>query len=326
MMTYVAHQPGAAGLMHLAQAPVPSVAPGQVLIRVAAAGVNRPDILQRQGLYPPPADASPVLGLEVAGEVIAKGEGVERWQLGDQVCALVNGGGYATHALAPGDQCLPIPAGLSLLQAAALPETLFTLWHNLVQRAHLQAGERLLVHGGASGIGTMAIQLARALGAQVFVTAGSAAKCATCERLGAQAINYHEQDFVAEIKARTAGQGVEVILDMVGGDYVQRNFAAAAKDGRIVNIAFLQGSQVQLDLMPLMLKRLTLTGSTLRAQAPAAKAQIARELEQQLWPLIAAGNILPVIDSVYSLAQVAQAHQRMESNQHIGKLVMDLSL
>ena len=326
MMTYVAHQPGAAGLMQLAQAPVPEVADGQVLIRVAAAGINRPDVLQRQGLYPPPADASPVLGLEVAGEIIAKGAGVERWQLGDQVCALVNGGGYATHALAPADQCLPIPAGLSLVQAAALPETLFTLWHNLIQRAGLQTGERLLVHGGASGIGTMAIQLASALGARVWVTAGSAAKCAACEQLGAQAINYREQDFVAEIKAHTAGQGVDVILDMVGGDYVQRNFAAAAKDGRIVNIAFLQGSRVQLDLMPLMLKRLTLTGSTLRAQSPAAKTQIAQELEQQLWPLIAAGKIRPVIDSVYSLAQVAEAHQRMESNQHIGKLVMDLSL
>ena len=326
MMTYVAHQPGAAGLMQLAQAPVPEVADGQVLIRVAAAGINRPDVLQRQGLYPPPADASPVLGLEVAGEIIAKGAGVERWQLGDQVCALVNGGGYATHVLAPADQCLPIPAGLSLVQAAALPETLFTLWHNLIQRAGLQTGERLLVHGGASGIGTMAIQLASALGARVWVTAGSAAKCAACEQLGAQAINYREQDFVAEIKAHTAGQGVDVILDMVGGDYVQRNFAAAAKDGRIVNIAFLQGSRVQLDLMPLMLKRLTLTGSTLRAQSPAAKTQIAQELEQQLWPLIAAGKIRPVIDSVYSLAQVAEAHQRMESNQHIGKLVMDLSL
>ena len=326
MMTYVAHQPGVAGLMQLAQAPVPEVADGQVLIRVAAAGINRPDVLQRQGLYPPPADASPVLGLEVAGEIIAKGAGVERWQLGDQVCALVNGGGYATHALAPADQCLPIPAGLSLVQAAALPETLFTLWHNLIQRAGLQTGERLLVHGGASGIGTMAIQLASALGARVWVTAGSAAKCAACEQLGAQAINYREQDFVAEIKAHTAGQGVDVILDMVGGDYVQRNFAAAAKDGRIVNIAFLQGSRVQLDLMPLMLKRLTLTGSTLRAQSPAAKTQIAQELEQQLWPLIAAGKIRPVIDSVYSLAQVAEAHQRMESNQHIGKLVMDLSL
>ncbi|WP_062060792.1 NAD(P)H-quinone oxidoreductase [Cellvibrio sp. OA-2007] len=303
---------------------VPQPNADEVLIRVYAAGINRPDILQRQGAYPAPADASPILGLEVAGEIIACGEKVKRWQLGDKVCALVNGGGYADYSLAPAAQCLPIPAGFSYVQAAALPETFFTVWHNLFQRAHLTAGESVLIHGGASGIGTAAIQLARAAGAQVFTTAGSAEKCAAISALGAISIHYNEQDFVAVIKEHTQGQGVNVILDMVGGDYIQRNISAAAKEGRIVNIAFLQGSKAQLDFMPLMLKRLTLTGSTLRSQSTATKATIARELEEKVWPQLNNKTIEPVIDSVFPFAQVAAAHMRMESNQHIGKIILTL--
>ncbi len=298
----------------------------EVLIRVYAAGINRPDILQRQGVYPPPADASPILGLEVAGNVVACGANVKRWKLGDKICALLNGGGYAEYAVAPADQCLPIPQDFSYVQAAALPETFFTVWHNLFQRAQLKAGESLLIHGGSSGIGTTAIQLARAFGAQVFATAGSAEKCSAINLLGATAFHYREQDFVAVIKEQANGQGVNVILDMVGGDYIQRNFSAAAKDGRIVNIAFLKGSKLQVDLMPLMLKRLTLTGSTLRVQSAQAKAVIARELEQKVWPLLNNKTINPVIDSVFPFEQVAAAHERMESNQHIGKIILDLTL
>jgi NADPH2:quinone reductase len=298
----------------------------EVLIKVYAAGINRPDILQRQGVYLPPADASPILGLEVAGEITACGTNVKRWKQGDKVCALVNGGGYAEYAAAPAEQCLPIPQGFSYVQVAALPETFFTVWHNLFQRAQLKTGESLLIHGGSSGIGTAAIQLARAFNVQVFATAGSAEKCAVINALGATAINYREEDFVAVIKAQTQGQGVNIILDMVGGDYIQRNFSAAAKDGRIVNIAFLQGSKTQVDFMPLMLKRLTLTGSTLRAQSAQAKARIASELEENVWPLLNNKTIEPVIDSVFSFEQVAAAHTRMESNQHIGKIILDLTL
>jgi putative PIG3 family NAD(P)H quinone oxidoreductase len=245
--------------------------------------------------------------------------------VGDKVCALVNGGGYAQYALAPAAQCLPIPVGFSFVQAAALPETLFTVWHNLFQRAQLTAGESLLIHGGSSGIGTTAIQLAKALGSKVFVTAGTQEKCKACEKLGAVAINYHEQDFVAEIKSLTQGQGADVILDMVGGDYIQRNFSAAAKDGRIVNIAFLRGSKYEVDFMPLMLKRLTLMGSTLRAQSAISKAAIAGELAEQVWPLLSNQKIKPVIDSVFPLTQVAAAHERMESSQHIGKIILEVA-
>lgn len=315
----------APGGLVLQTMPRPVPAAGQVLIRVRAAGINRPDLMQRQGLYPAPADASPVLGLEVAGDIVAVGAGVAEWQPGAQVCALVNGGGYAEYALAQAAQCLPIPSGFSYLQAAALPETFFTVWHNLWQRAQLKSGETLLVHGGSSGIGTAAIQLAVALGVRVFATAGSAEKCAAIAALGAEAIPYRQQDFVAEIKRLTQGQGVNVILDMVGGDYIQRNFAAAAKDGRIVNIAFLNGSKTELDLMPLMLKRLTLTGSTLRAQSPQVKALIAQELKQQVWPLLAAHTITPIIDSVFPLAAAASAHARMESGQHIGKIMLEVN-
>ena len=316
---------GDASNLQLAQMAIPEPKPDEVLIKVYAAGVNRPDILQRQGLYPAPENASPILGLEVAGEIVACGVNVKRWQLGDNVCALVDGGGYADYALAPAAQCLPMPAGYSYVQAAALPETFFTVWHNLFQRAHLQAGETLLIHGGASGIGVAAIQIARAFGINIIATAGSAAKCAAIERLGAQAINYRERDFVAEAKQLTQGLGANVILDMVGGDYIQRNFSAAAKDGRIVNIAFLNGSKTMVDFMPLMLKRLTLTGSTLRAQSSSVKANIAAELELNIWPLVKAKIISPLIDSVFALSDVAAAHRHMESNQHIGKIILDMA-
>lgn len=316
---------GDASNLQLTQMAIPEPKPDEVLIKVYAAGVNRPDILQRQGLYPAPENASPILGLEVAGEIVACGVNVKRWQLGDNVCALVDGGGYADYALAPAAQCLPMPAGYSYVQAAALPETFFTVWHNLFQRAHLQAGETLLIHGGASGIGVAAIQIARAFGINIIATAGSAAKCAAIERLGAQAINYRERDFVAEVKQLTQGLGANVILDMVGGDYIQRNFSAAAKDGRIVNIAFLNGSKTMVDFMPLMLKRLTLTGSTLRAQPAAVKANIAAELELNIWPLVKAKTISPLIDSVFALSDVAAAHRHMESNQHIGKIILDMA-
>jgi putative PIG3 family NAD(P)H quinone oxidoreductase len=313
---------GSTDVLYIASTDNPRPRSGEVLIRVRAAGINRPDILQRQGLYPPPADASPILGLEVAGEIVERGDDVADWQVGDEVCALVNGGGYAEYAVAPAAQCLVIPHQFSFVQAAALPETFFTVWHNLFQRAQLASGETLLIHGGASGIGTTAIQLAIAFGVKVFATAGSAEKCDTIAALGAVAINYRDTDFVAEIKSQTQGQGANVILDMVGGDYVQRNISTAAKDGRIVNIAFLNGSKVELDLMPLMLKRLTLTGSTLRAQSPQSKAIIAQELKQHVWPLLNEQKIKPVIDSVYSFDEVVSAHERMESNKHIGKLVL----
>lgn len=316
---------GDANVLRLDCMDVPAPNDEQVLIRIYAAGINRPDILQRQGLYPVPADASSVLGLEVAGEVVCCGKQVSRWQPGDKVCALVNGGGYAEYVLAPAAQCLPIPTGFSYIEAAALPEALFTLWHNLFQRAHLMRGETLLVHGGASGIGVTAIQIANALGVRVIATASSAPKCHAIVQLGALAINYKEQDFVVEVKRLTREQGADVILDMVGGEYIQRNFSAAAKEGRIVNIAFLAGSKTSVDFMPLMLKRLTLTGSTLRAQSAAAKTIIARELEENIWPLLMSGRIRPVIDSVFALAEVAAAHQRMESNQHIGKIILDLT-
>ncbi|RYY76351.1 MAG: NAD(P)H-quinone oxidoreductase [Gammaproteobacteria bacterium] len=316
---------GDANVLRICEATVPQPAAQQVLIRVFAAGINRPDILQRQGLYPPPVDASPILGLEVAGEITEIGKDVTNWKIGDKVCALVNGGGYAEYAVAPAAQCLPIPDTFSFVQAAALPETFFTVWHNLFQRAKLKSGETLLIHGGTSGIGTTAIQLAIAFGVKVFATAGSVEKCQAIESLGAVAINYREQDFVTEIKAQTQERGVNVILDMVGGDYIQRNFSAAAKDARIVNIAFLNGSKTELDLMPLMLKRLTLTGSTLRAQPPQIKADIAKELEEQVWPLLNNQTIKPLIDSVFAFEDVAKAHERMESSQHIGKIVLNLN-
>lgn len=325
MMKYVKLvQPGAAENLSIDTMEAPVAKDDEVLIRVLAAGINRPDILQRQGLYPPPVDASPILGLEVAGEIVACGKQVKQWQVGDKVCALVNGGGYAEYAVAPAAQCLPLPDGFSFTAAAVLPETFFTLWHNLFQRAKLIAGESLLVHGGAGGIGITAIQLATAFGVKVFATASTAEKCEFIEQLGAVAIRYTQTDFVKEIKQKTQGQGVNVILDILGADILQKNLSAAAIEGRIVSIAFLKGSQYSLDLMPLMMKRLTLTGSTLRAQLATTKAKIADELKQQVWPLLNQQKIKPVIDSVFVLDDVVKAHQRMESNQHIGKIVLTL--
>lgn len=318
--------PGLADQMRVSNMPTPEPKADEVLIRVFAAGVNRPDIMQRQGLYPPPQDASSVLGLEVAGEVVACGETVNQWRTGDKVCALVNGGGYAEYALAPQAQCLPIPSCLTFVEAAALPETFFTVWHNLWQRARLQTGETLLIHGGSSGIGTTAIQMAVALGVKVFVTAGNDEKCKSCEKLGAtKAINYRTQDFVAEIKRLTDGYGVDVILDMVGGDYIQRNLSAAALEGRIVNIAYLNGSKTGMDFMPLMLKRLTLTGSTLRAQSAAVKQSIAQDLKTHIWPLLEKQMVKPVVAGTFPFAEVSKAHRLMESSEHIGKIILDMS-
>lgn len=296
---------------------------GEVLIEVAAAGVNRPDVVQRQGGYPPPPGASDIPGLEVAGTIVATGAGVSTLLIGDRVCALITGGGYAEYCPAPAAQVLPVPAGLDMIEAAALPETFFTVWSNVFDRGRLQPGERFLVHGGSSGIGTVAIQLARAFEARVFATAGSAEKCAACERLGAErAINYHDENFVEVAKALTGGVGLDLILDMVGGDYIQRNIAALATEGRLVQIAFLAGANVELNLMPLMLKRLTLTGATLRARAIEDKAAIADALRSRVWPLLESGRVRPVIDSTVALADAAKAHERIESGEHIGKIVL----
>jgi NADPH2:quinone reductase len=302
--------------------PVPEPGPGEVLIEVAAAGINRPDVLQRQGLYPPPKGASDLLGLEVAGKVVAQGPGVSRFKDGDLVCALV-GGGYAEFAVAPESATLPVPQSLSLVQAAALPETVFTVWHNVFERGGLKRGEWLLVHGGASGIGTTAIQMATALGAKVMVTVGSAWKVKSCEALGAvRAIDYRTEDFVEAVRETTGGRGANVILDMVGGDYIEKNLRAAADEGRIVQIAFLKGSKVEIDLMRLMMRRLTLTGSTLRAQSAEAKARMARAIEEHIWPLVAAGKLKPVIDSTFKLEDAAGAHRRIDDPEHIGKIVL----
>jgi NADPH2:quinone reductase len=316
--------PGAPDVLRAATLPVPTPAPGEVLIAVRAAGVNRPDVIQRKGAYPPPPGASPLPGLEVAGEIAAVGAGVTEWKTGDEACALLAGGGYAQYAAVPAGQCLPVPKGLSMTEAASLPETFFTVWSNLFDRARLQAGETLLVHGGTSGIGITAIQMASAFGARVLATAGSAEKCAACVELGAaQGINYNEMDFVEAVREATNGKGADVILDMVGGDYVARNLKACAADGRIVQIAFLGGSKVTLDLMALMRNRITLTGSTLRPREVAFKAAIAQSLREKVWPLIEQGRIRPVIDSVFPLTDAAKAHARMESSAHIGKIVLE---
>ncbi len=301
-------------------ADTPTPAHGEVLIKVAYAGVNRPDALQRAGLYNPPAGASPLPGLECAGEVVALGAGVTNWAVGDQVCALLPGGGYAEYVVTPAAHCLPVPENMTLKQAACLPETFFTVWSNVFQRGGLQAGERFLVHGGSSGIGTTAIQLAKAFGARVFTTAGSDDKCAACVALGAeQAINYRDSDFVEVMRA--AG-GADVILDMVGGSYMQRNLKALADDGRLVQIAFLQGMKAELNMVQLMTRRLTMTGSTLRPQSDLAKARIAADLREKVWPLLAAGKVAPVMDQEFALDDAAAAHARMESSAHIGKIVL----
>ena len=316
-------EPGAPEVLQAATRAVPEPAETEVLIQVAAAGINRPDVFQRMGFYPPPPGVTDIPGLEVSGTVVAIGSGVTRWSLGDPVCALLAGGGYAEYAVAEESLCLPVPEGLALTDAAALPETCFTVWHNLFERAELKAGEWLLVHGGSSGIGTTAIQMASAMGVNVIATAGSDKKCAVCEELGAaKAINYNQQDFVTACQELT-GTGVNVVLDMVGGDYVQQNFAACAPKARIVNIAFLRGSKVEVDLMPLMLKQLVLTGSTLRAQPLDNKARIAAGVQQQVWPLIAQGKFKPIIHSRFPLAEASQSHALMESNQHIGKLLLE---
>jgi putative PIG3 family NAD(P)H quinone oxidoreductase len=312
--------PGAPDVLHLAERPVPVPGPGQVVLKVAYAGVNRPDALQRAGLYNPPAGASDLPGLEASGTIAACGAGVLGLQQGQQVCALLPGGGYAEYAVTQAAHCLPVPNGFDLKQAACLPETFFTVWSNVFQRGGLKAGERFLLHGGSSGIGTTAIQLARAFGARVFTTAGSDAKCRACLDLGAErAVNYRETDFVPIMQGEG---GADIILDMVGGEYIARNLDALADDGRLVQIAFLQGPKTSLNFTQVMTRRLTLTGSTLRPQSDVAKARIAASLLSQVWPLLSAGRIAPVIDSCFDLDQAAQAHARMETSTHIGKIVL----
>lgn len=319
-------EPGGPEKLALTRRPTPQPAHGEVLIKVAAAGVNRPDCLQRQGGYPPPPGASDLPGLEVAGHIVALGEGVDAWQIGDEVCALLTGGGYAEYCTAPAPQCLPIPAGLTPQQAAALPETFFTVWSNVFDRARLQPGESLLVHGGASGIGTTAIQLAKAFGSPVFATVGGIEKIQPCLDLGAtRIINYREEDFVQVVKSATNGRGVDVILDMVGGDYTQRNLSALAVEGRLVFIAFLRGAKMDLNLASVMMKRLTITGSTLRARPIAHKAPVAQALHQKVWPLLASGIIRPIIDRVFPLAEATTAHTLMESNRHVGKIILQVA-
>lgn len=317
--------PGEPEVLQAQARPVPQPGPGEILIAVAAAGINRPDVLQRRGGYAPPPGASDIPGLEIAGTVVARGEGAERFALGEQVCGLVAGGGYAQFATVHENNALPVPAGLSLIEAAAIPETYFTVWTNVFRRGGLSSGESFLVHGGTSGIGTTAIQLAKAFGATVLATAGSNEKCRACRDLGADhAINYRSEDFVAAVKAATDGRGVDLILDMVGGDYIDRNYEAAADQGRIVQIAFLNGPKATANFSRLMLKRLTHTGSTLRPRTIAEKAVIADDLREKVWPLIAAGRCRPVIHETFPLAQAAQAHTLMESNAHIGKIVLTM--
>lgn len=318
----IAH-PGGPEVLRAVTRPRPRPGPGEVLIAVEAAGVNRPDILQRQGHYPPPLGASDLPGLEVAGPVAALGEGVREWSTGDRVCALLAGGGYAEYAVAPAPQCLPVPHGLAGVEAAALPETFFTVWTNVFERGRLREGETLLVHGGSSGIGTAAVAIAHARGARVLATAGSPEKCAGCVTLGAErAVNCRQEDFVAAAMEATSGRGVDVILDMVGGDYTPRNLACLAVEGRLVQIAFLRGPQVQLDLRTLMQKRLTVTGSTLRARSVEEKGAIARALRQHVWPLVEDGRVRPVVHATFPLEQAADAHRLMESGAHIGKIVL----
>ncbi len=317
-------EPGPPQVLRAVRRPLPQPKAGEVLIRVAAAGVNRPDVLQRKGLYPAPAGASDIPGLEVAGVVVAVGEGVTEPALGARVCALLAGGGYAEYATAPAVQCLPAPTQLALEEAAALPETFFTVWFNVFERARLRSGETLLVHGGSSGIGTSAILLGKAFGARLIVTAGTAAKCAACRELGADhAINYHEQDFVEATLRATDGRGADVILDMVGGDYVARNIAAAATNARIAVIAHQGGAKAEIDLRPLMVKRLQISASTLRAQSVESKGRLAAALRQHVWPLFASKRLKPLIHARFPLTDAAAAHKLMESGAHIGKIVLD---
>lgn len=318
-------RPGGPEVLQLATRPVPELNPGEVLIEVAAAGINRPDVLQRTGNYNPPPGASDLPGLEVAGRITAVADDVRTWTVGDDVCALVAGGGYAEYCAAPAPQCLPVPKGLSLLEAAAIPETFFTVWTNVFDRGRLQPGESLLVHGGSSGIGTTAIQLGRAFGARVFATAGDEGKCEACRKLGAErAINYRTEDFVAVVKEATAGKGVDVVLDMVGGDYVPRNIDCMALDGRHVSIAFLRGPKTELNLEPVMRKRLTLTGSTLRPRSVAEKGAIAASLREKVWPLLEQRSVRPVIYRTFPLEEAAAGHALMETSTHTGKIMLQV--
>lgn len=317
--------PGGPEVLQIGQRPRPQPGRGEVLIVVSAAGINRPDAMQRKGIYPPPPGASDIPGLEVAGIVTEVGEGVTDISAGDRVCALLSGGGYAEYCVAPAEQCLPVPKGLSDVEAASLPETCFTVWSNVFERAHLQPNEILLVQGGSSGIGVTAIQMAKAFGNRVFVTAGSEQKCAACVALGAErAINYRSEDFVEVVKQLTDGRGVDVILDMVGGDYIPRELAALAPEGRIVLINTMKGAKVEVNLAQVMQKRLTITGSTLRARPVAYKGEIARSLREKVWPLIESGAIRPVVFRSFPLEQAAQAHALMESSEHIGKIVLTI--
>lgn len=315
--------PGGPDALVTATRPVPVPQTGEVLVKVAAAGVNRPDVMQRQGKYPPPKGVTDIPGLEIAGTVAAVGDGVADWSVGDTLCALVAGGGYAEYCLAPAPQCLPVPGTLGLTEAAALPETFFTVWENVFNRGHLAEGETLLIHGGSSGIGTTAIQLARAIGARVLATAGSAEKCRACEELGAErAINYRDEDFVEVVNEVTGGHGADLILDMVGGDYVVRNLNALATEGRLVQIAVQHGTKAEIPVHLIMAKRLTFTGSTLRPRPVADKAAIAGALRERVWPLIEAGKVKPVIHAEFALEKAADAHALMDSGAHIGKIVL----
>ena len=316
---------GPAQVMRIEEVQVPQPTQNQVLIRVHVAGVNRPDVFQRSGSYPPPPGASPYLGLEVAGEIVALGGGVTQHKIGDQVCALTPGGAYAQYCVCDVGSCLPIPNGLSMLQAAAIPENYFTVWSNLFDMGHLQAGESILIHGGSSGIGITAIQLAKAFGASVISTVGNAEKVNACKKLGAdEVIHYKEEDFVERVQEITNKKGVNVILDMVGGSYIQRNLNSLAVDGRLLQVAFLEGSKAPLDVQVIMRKRLTYTGATLRPRSELQKSQIAQSLLKHVWPLMLEGKCLPVIDSVYPLNEVVKAHERMESSAHIGKIMLQV--
>jgi len=318
-------RPGGPEVLRIAEASTPVPGPGEVLIRVEAAGVNRPDLLQRQGKYPPPPGASPILGLEVAG-VIVSADPASRWKAGDRVCALVPGGGYADYCLTPGSHCLPIPTRLTVEEAAGIPETFFTVWANVFQTGALQPAERILVHGGASGIGTTAIQLARAFGATVYTTAGTEEKCAACRKLGAAAaINYVRQDFVQEVRALTNGEGVHLVLDIVGGTYTARNLECLARCGRLIQIAVQQGAEATINLTKIMRNRLTLTGSAMRPRTVADKAQIARDLEQHVWPLLESGRVKAIVDRIFPFSEVAAAHRYLESGAHIGKVILKVS-
>ncbi|MGR8934069.1 MAG: NAD(P)H-quinone oxidoreductase [Gammaproteobacteria bacterium] len=327
MLAIEISHPGVPEVLTPQRRAIPAPAAGQVLIRVAAAGVNRPDVMQRMGLYPPPAGASDIPGLEIAGTVTAVGEDVVNLNIGDRICALVTGGGYAEYCIANNALCLPLPKDFSMQQGAALPETFFTVWSNVFDRAHLQTGESLLIHGGSSGIGTTAIQLAKAFGAKVYTTAGSEEKCRFCLQLGAEAaINYRTKDFVEQVKALTGGNGVDVLLDMIGGDYFPRNLKCMADEGRLVQIAVQHGPKTELNLLPVMLKRLTITGSTLRSRNLAFKAAIARHLHTRVWPLLENGRIKPIIHTTFPLQDAAKAHRLMESSTHIGKIILTVSL